>query len=187
MLSTEKTAICNENMKNTRSDMRYTVLQYIINGYELVHEVKQKDPEVEYLLVTDDPDLKSETWHVIYDKDLEGLSTFDKCYAIKFNLFKYATTDICVYLDANIEVLRSLKPLIDIFEAGSYDMAMMPHPHRHNFIEEYQKWIELRGYSPAIVKKALAFMAACKYDFSYKGMFQGNFKIVRNDKQNTDF
>ena len=81
---------------------KHTVLCYIINKYEIVHEVLEKDPEAEYLLVTDDPDLKSETWHVIYDKDLEGLSTFDKCYAIRFNLFKYAASDICIYIDANI-------------------------------------------------------------------------------------
>ncbi len=47
--------------------MRYTVLTYIFNGYEQVHEVGEKDFDADYVLVTDDPNLKSETWRVIYD------------------------------------------------------------------------------------------------------------------------
>ena len=58
---------------------RYTVLTYIINRYEVVHEILEKDPEAEYLLITDDASLTSDTWTVVYDPDLEGLSTFDKC------------------------------------------------------------------------------------------------------------
>lgn len=81
---------------------RYTILCYIINNYEVVHEVIERDPDAEYILVTDDPKLESKTWKVIYDKSLEGLSIFDKCYAIRFNIFKYVTSDICIYLDANI-------------------------------------------------------------------------------------
>ena len=34
-------------------------------------------PNAEYILVTDDPKLESKTWNVIYDKSLDGLSTFD--------------------------------------------------------------------------------------------------------------
>ena len=39
--------------------MRYTVLTYIFNGYEQVHEVGEKDPKADYVLVTDDPKLTS--------------------------------------------------------------------------------------------------------------------------------
>ena len=39
--------------------MRYTVLTYIFNDYERVHEVKEKDPDADYVLVTDDPHLTS--------------------------------------------------------------------------------------------------------------------------------
>lgn len=125
---------------------KYSVLCYIINKYEIVHEILEKDPECEYLLVTDDPELTSNTWNVIYDSSLNGLSTFDKCYSIRFNIFKYATTDICIYLDANIHVKKPLKILIDKMNEGNYDMAMMPHPLNSTFIPEYTNWIRMRNY-----------------------------------------
>ena len=34
---------------------RYSVLTYIFNGYEKVHEIIEKDEDAEYILVTDDP------------------------------------------------------------------------------------------------------------------------------------
>ena len=39
---------------------RYTVLTYIFNHYEKVHEIREKDPEADYVLITDDPQLKIE-------------------------------------------------------------------------------------------------------------------------------
>ena len=41
--------------------VKYSVLTYIFDGYEIVQEIEQKDPEAEYILVTDDPNLKSDT------------------------------------------------------------------------------------------------------------------------------
>lgn len=159
--------------------MRYTVLTYIINNYEKVHEIQKKDPEAEYLLITDNQDLTSNTWTIVYDKDLEGLSTFDKCYAIRFNCFKYCNTDICLRIDGNIKVLNSLKPIIDVFEKGNYDAALMPHPINHNLIEEYKLWIKWRGYDKAQAERCIESMCQRGYDFDYKGMFQCCFSIQR--------
>ena len=166
---------------------KYTVLCYIINKYEIVHEVLEKDPDAEYLLITDDPDLKSETWQVIYDKDLEGLSTFDKCYAIRFNLFKYATSDICIYIDANIQVKKPLNILIDTMDQGDYDMCMMPHPLNSTFVPEYKNWISWRKYPPECAKKFFQLLKDTGYDLNYKSLFQGCFKIMRRGKLNSDF
>ena len=166
---------------------RYTVLCYIIGNYEIVHEIGEKDPECEYLLVTDNPSLTSSTWKVVFDPSLEGMSTFDKCYAIRFNLFKYATTDICIYIDANIEVKKSLKCLVDEMESGNYDMCLMPHPLNCQFPQEYQLWIQLRKYPVAQAKKFFKMLSDTHYDMNYKSLFQGCFKIVRRGKLNDDF
>ena len=82
---------------------RYTILCYIMNNYENVREVEEFDPEAEYVMVVDDPSISSKTWKVIYDKELASMSSvFDRCYNVRFNLFKYASTPICIYLDANV-------------------------------------------------------------------------------------
>ena len=167
---------------------KYSVLCYIINQYEIVHEILEKDPEAEYVLVTDDPNLKSNTWNVIYDESLNLLpSTFDKCYAIRFNVFKYCHSPICVYVDGNVQINKPLTTLIDKFESGQYDMCLMPHPLRADFVSEYNAWIMQRQYPIEQAKKFFQLLNDSHYPVNYKGFFQGTFKIVRNDKTNADF
>ena len=159
---------------------RYSVLSYIIGNYELVHEIEEKDPEAEYILVTDNPKLKSETWCVIYDRSLENYpSVWDKCYSIRFGCFKYCATDICLRLDGSFEIKKSLKPLIDTFEEGEYDLGLMPHPVNHNFIAEYDVWVKTRGYSKSHAQRCIGIMRDKGYDFSYKGLFQCCISIQR--------
>ena len=80
-------------------------------------------------MVTDDPDLKSKTWKVIYDEDLLKLKTpFERCFAVRYNVFKYCSTDICVTIDGSMEVSGSLDALIEKFNVGRYDFCLMPHP-----------------------------------------------------------
>lgn len=48
----------------------YTVLTYIIGDYETVHEIgfdPATTPHVEYLLITDNKNLTSNTWKVVYE------------------------------------------------------------------------------------------------------------------------
>jgi hypothetical protein len=158
---------------------RYSVITYNINNYEVVHEVECPDPEAEYIMVTDTPSLCSETWNVVVDKSLDGMSLFDKCYAIRFNCFKYCKTDICVRIDGSVGLKQSLKPLIDIFEQGGYDLCLMPHPHRDNFVDEYDAWINQRGYNKAQAERCLDYMRSKGYNTSYKGLFQCGFIIQR--------
>lgn len=169
------------------SEKKYSILCYIINNYEKVHEVLEKDENCEYILVTDDPNLKSETWNVIYDDTLNGLSVFDKCYSIRFNLFKYASTGICIYIDANIHVKKSLYPLIEKFNDGQYDMCMMPHPLNSTFLPEYKNWISWRKYPIEKAQRFFDLLKSSNYDLNYKSLFQGCFKIVRRGKINDDF
>ena len=108
--------------------MKYSVLTYVFNGYEIPREVQNPDPDVEYIMVTDDENTKLNTWKVIVDHDLDGLSPFDKCYAVRFNCFKYATTDICIRIDGSIEIVGSLDYLVDKLNEGGYVGAIMVHP-----------------------------------------------------------
>lgn len=173
-------------VKNNK--FRYSVLCYIMNNYENVHEIEQLDPEAEYIMVVDDPTIKSNTWKVIFDKELASISSvFDRCYAVRFNLFKYASTPICIYMDANIQIHKSLKPMIDTFVNSQYDMCMMPHPFRFDFISEYNAWITGRNYPVDNAKKFFKLLTDSRYPLQYKGFFQGCFKIVKNDKINADF
>ena len=167
--------------------MRYTVLTYIMEGYEPVREVVEKDPEAEYILVTDDPAIRSDTWQVVYDKMLAGLSTFDKCYQVLFHPFDYADTDTVVRIDGSIRVKAPLTPVIDTFENGGYDICVMIHPERNTMLEEYEVWCKTRNYPLKQAAKCLNYMKAKGYDLDYKGLYQGGFVIHRRNELNDEF
>lgn len=162
---------------------RYSVLTYIFNGYEKLREVEEVDPEAEYICITDDADMKSDTWTIVVDPMLENLSVFDKCYQVRFFPFKYCNTDICIRLDGDILIKKSCKELIDAFESNNIDFALMIHPFRNTQIQEYIAWQKLRGYPQSQIEKCLDFMLSLNYDIiDYKGLYEGGFAIQRNNK-----
>lgn len=165
----------NEKMKK-----RYTVLTYNVENYELVREIEEKDPEAEYILVTDCKDVKSNTWTVVLDEAIQGESGFDKVCDIRLNAFKYCNTDICLRVDASVKIKHSLKELIDIFEKGNYDIALLPHPTRYNFADEFNTWIDVRNYNVDQAIRILSFFKENGYDLNYKGLLQTGLLITRN-------
>lgn len=165
---------------------RYTVLTYIIGDYEKVHEIEEKSPNADYVLVTDNKNLTSETWDVVYDDDLDGLSTFDKCYEIRFNPFKYAKTNICLRIDGSIIVKKNLDPIILNFVIGQYDLGLMIHPLRNRLVDEYVTWVAHRNYPMECAKKCISTLSNIGLDKNYKGLYQFSWCLMRNDKTSND-
>ena len=165
----------------SNNKLKYSILTFIIGkNYEKVHEISNKQEDVEYVLVTDDNELKSNTWKVIFDKDLLQYKTpFERCFRIRYNVFKYCTTDICATIDGSIKVKGSLDKLIDKFNNGKYDICLMPHPLWYDIYTEYNAWIRMRNYPFKQAQRAIKFLEENKYDFNYKGLFQLCFSIKR--------
>ena len=163
---------------------KFSVLTYDIGGYEIIHEIPKEamNPETEYIYVTDNPDAKSDTWTIVYDNELEG-STFDRCYQIRFSPFKYVNTDLVMRIDGSMPVMSDITPIMDAFVNGGYDAAVMIHPWRSTILPEYQVWCSVRNYPVQQAEKCLEFIMRQLYynPESYKGLYQGNFVIQRND------
>lgn len=170
-----------------KREAKYTVMTYIFGGYEFPHEVMEKDPDAEYLLITDDPNLKSATWQVVYDPSLKGRNPIEANYDVRLHPFRYAHTDVVVRLDGSIELKKSLAPLLKAFNDGGYDRCLMIHPARNNFAQELECWITQRRYPQEVADRTLRMMQAWGYDvYGYQGMFQGCFEIVRDTEKNRD-
>lgn len=163
--------------------VNYTVLTYIFNDYEIIREVESPSPYAEYLLITDNQKLKSNTWKIIFDKDLEGLSTFEKCYFVRFHPYKYCKTDICIRIDGSMKILKPLDALALSFYKGNYDIALTIHPSRNRIDEEYLIWGLLRNIEAASIGSALTMLSDSNYNFLYKGLFQLGFCITRNNPE----
>ena len=161
---------------------------YNFNNYEIMREPMEIDQECEYIYVTDNPDLQKQTkvWKIVVEKDLEGLPAFDKCYKVRFNLFKYCSTNTCIYLDGSIQIRKSLYNLFDAFEKSGSDIGLNVHPDAETMIEEYQRWVLHRGYDKDNANRILSVMNLLGYDLNYKGLFQLTCRICRNTEINSE-
>lgn len=172
--------------------VKYSVLTYNINGYEIIHNIDEElynemKEEVEFIYVTDDHSITSNTWNVVYADDLTG-STFDKCYQIRFNPFKYVHTDTVMRIDGSMGIARNIIPIFEYFDKYGYDAAVMIHPTRNTMYPEYVAWCQQRDYPPDQANKCLHFMVANNYDvLNYRGLYQYNFMIQRNDAFNNNW
>lgn len=170
----------------------YTVITYNFGNYEIMHNIKQDVYEatkdrVEYLYITDNKELTSTTWTMVYVEPYEG-DVFVPCYKVRFNVFDYVHSDIVIRIDGSMEIIKDLQPLVDRFNEGNYDLAVIIHPTRNTMYSEYLCWVNQRGMKPESANKVLSFMASNNYDvMNYKGLYQFNFMIHRKNEANLNF
>lgn len=162
---------------------KYSVLTFNIGKHEVIHEIPESEinQEIEYVYVTDDNTVKSKTWNVIYEYNLTG-STFDRCMQIRYNPFKYVTTNVVMKIDGSIKIEKDVFHIFKKFDEGNYDCAVCVHPQRCTLYDEYMAWCELRNYPIEHAEKILKCLGELGYDVKgYKGLYQTNFAIQRND------
>ncbi len=141
------------------SNSKYTVISYNMGSYEIIHPVMEKSDRARYIMVTDDPDLKdeSDTWEIVVDDTLTG-SPFDKTLQVRYNPWKYTDDNIVIKIDGSVGINKSLDNLVDRFEKEDYDMSLMVHPTRSNFLEEYTAWVQARQYPAERANYILGFI-----------------------------
>lgn len=161
---------------------------YNFNDYEIMREPEEIDPECEYIYVTDNHKMQEQTkvWKVIVDKDLEGLSTFDKCYSVRFNLFKYATAPVCIYMDGSFQIHKSLRKIYEDFMKSGSDLGLHIHYNRVDLLSEYNAWVLERNYPFSQYLKCLNFIYEAGYDFTYRGLYECSFRICKNTELNKE-
>ena len=162
-------------------EKKYSVITYVFGEYEKIREVLEVDEQAEYICVTDNENLKSDTWNIIVDHDLDGKGVFDKVFSVRYNPFKYCTTDVCVRIDGSIQVKKSLSPIVDSFIESGDDCCYMLHPYRNLIKLEYAIWAKYRAFPMENIAKHIAFLANMGYDFNTKGLIELTFSIVKRD------
>lgn len=167
---------------------RASFLAYIVGDYEKVQEIEVKTPDCQYVLVTDNKELKSDTWDVRYVDNQHPEDAFDLCYEIRFNPFKYVDSDVVVRIDGSMKCTGDFTYVLDYFENGNYDTLLCAHPTRDNIYDERVAWVQTRQFPIKQAEKVLWFIQNVEgYDVkNVKGLFQMNFQILRNNKINND-
>ena len=164
--------------------MKYCVVSLIFNNYEPIREPLEVDPDADYFMFTDNPNLTSTGWKIIYVEELDKqeLNGIQKMLIFKYSFYKYIPNssdyDYFMMIDGSIVLLKSLEPIINYIENGNYDLSIALHPMRNSLDDEYQAWIQCRGLNKLYLNK---FVELTKdYDDSIKGLTETTIKIFKN-------
>lgn len=163
---------------------KYAVIMFNFNNYETFKEPLELDPDCEYVYVTDNTKLKSNKWKIIVDNSLNGKLVFEKCFYVRYNLFKYTNAPVAIYMDGSFQIYKSLKPIYDSFIESNADLGICIHPYRNEIFAEYTTWVNTRNYSVENVKKVMKIMAELNYPTHYKGLYQAGMRICKNTELN---
>ena len=131
--------------------MKYSVYTFIFGkDYDKLREIEHPDPEAEYICITDNEDLHSNTWQIICtdlgisDAEYTGTNTaIRRSYRARWTWYKYTHNDIVVIMDGSVTIVGDLQPLIH--RISKYDAMILTHLCRNTIAQEYQTWIKYRG------------------------------------------
>lgn len=164
-------------------NMKYTVLSFNFGKYETLREPSEVSANAEYVLVTDDPDLKSDIWQIKYlSKEFDKASAFTKSFYVRYHPYEFCNTDIVVVLDGSIQILKPLDKIINDFLNSGKDICLSINHLPNPFNAEYEWFINRRGYSKEQAKRNMTMIRALGFTNDYKGYFEANFKICKNNE-----
>jgi len=123
--------------------MRLLVYTAVFGDYDRVYPPVEADPEIDYVIITDDPDMQVHGW-TTRAVDAGAFATPKAA-----NLYHRALIhrilpgyDASIYVDGNIRVLGSTRALFRSFLAAGKAVGTFPHPLRKNVAEEVESCIQ---------------------------------------------
>ena len=153
---------------------------------ELLHEPKVVDPDVEYICVTDNLQLRSKIWKMVISPLTEYASVRLKIAYVKTHAFEYVSKNcdkVCI-IDGSISIERSIKSL---FTKCNDCIMLKPHPVRHNLIDEIHAWIKQRNLSEICVQRYKTLASAMKANLNCGPLYETSVMVWCRNELNETF
>lgn len=125
------------------------VITYIFgNGKELLRDPLVTSDNVQYICVTDQPNLTSDTWKIVIDYMSHITNPRDKIAYVKFNPFKYTSANRICIIDGSMQISGDMNSLFN--ELDTCDLLVKRHPESSNLCDELHRWNTIR-HMPSII------------------------------------
>lgn len=116
---------------------KYSILTVNFNDYEILKTPGFYRDDIEFVCVTNNPNLKSDVWKMIYYEE--------HYYNVKLQPFNFVSSDVCFWLDCSFYLMNDptnafIQPFID----SDDEIAIGIHSSNHNLFEELCYWRNLR-------------------------------------------
>lgn len=165
--------------------MKYAVITYIFGkNKEILREPLFIDEDVEYICVTDQKDLKSKNWKIIYDEIPEAKCVRDKMVYVKYNPFKYTNAEKICIIDGTLEIKNSLIPLFN--QCKECDLLVKNHSERNNLFDELNEWIKTRNMPKTAINMFETMAKRGSYNLKTKILYESCVLVYSNIKEVKD-
>ena len=168
---------------------KYCVATCIFNDYDLVREPLIIDNDCDYYLFTDNKNLTSDNWKIIYLEkfDTNLLTGVQKTYMWKYSLYKYipnlSNYDYIIRIDASILIVNSLNEIIRQMCEYKYDLSIGIHPDRNNRFDEYSVWESARNLESRFIEQYNNFVNDVMQNNNYYGLCENTVQIYKCNKK----
>lgn len=156
-----------------------------INGYDEVNEPKVYDPNVEYILFTDNEEIKSDVWKI---KSIEflnkNLDLRKKARYIKINSHLVLPPhDISIWIDHCFEPkFENVENLLNEIEFTGKNIMAYKHPERNCLYDEANVVLQYKRDTLSVVSTQMKRYSNMGFPKQY-GLFETGFLFRRNNEK----
>ena len=153
--------------------MNICVYTCITGNYDKINELKEKEQGIDYYLFTNNKNIKSNTWKVIYveDNKLNNIKLARKIKILGHEIIK-KNYDVSVWIDGNIIIKKSIKQFVEKFLQKTDKIVAFKHSERNSVYEEMDACIKYQKESIHNINKLK--------EFYKKESFQDNTGLIES-------
>ncbi len=118
---------------------KYVVLTYLFGGHTLLRDPLYVDKDVEYVCISDRPNIVSKTWKIVVNPLAHLKDNRLRVAYIKFHPFEFVNAEKVLVLDASYQIHGSI---LSLFGQADKDIMLLPHLYRSHLKEELSTWVD---------------------------------------------
>ena len=159
----------------------------ITGNYDCIKEIKNPEQEIDYYCFTNNRNIKSNTWNVVYIDNDENLS--DVILARKIKILGHPIInqkyDILLWMDGSVTFNKSIKEFINYYLGDDDYFVAFKHSKRKNIQEECYACVKMRKEKKEIIQKLLDFYNQKKYKYD-NGLIESTVYIKKTNNEKVE-
>lgn len=161
---------------------RICIYTCITGDYDEIKELQEKEKGIDYYFFTNNKNLSSDTWNVVYienDENLDDIRLARKIKVLGHEIIK--DYDVTIWLDGASYIKKSVREFLDKYcDLKKYSLIGFKHNHRDCIYDEALECVKVRKDKESIIKRQMNVYKKNKYPM-HNGLIESTI-LIRNFK-----